>query len=142
MTRAILYSMMLVTLVTAACGPNQRIINSAQENRAESTAAGDTANVAPAQGSLERDVNAMRNADFNFIYIIRRQDGAILDSGDKTFITSASREMNRRTVSDTGKAVIIGSNFRMPAASLDSLKQRFTIEDLSKPESEIQPVNR
>ena len=122
------------SLMILACGPNQRIINSAQENR-DASSVSQGSNIAPAENSFERDLNAMRNADFNFIYVFRRRDGGVLDSGDKSFITSTSTaQMNRRTVADGGKAVIIGSNFRMPAEALDAIKQRFAFEDYSKPD--------
>jgi hypothetical protein len=121
----------LAMLVFAACGPNQRIINSSQENRA--AAATEASNVAPALNSFERDLRAMRNADFSFIYVFRRRDGGALHPEDKSYVVQTSPpEMNRRTLSDEGKAIIIGSNFRMPPETLEAFKQRFTFEDHSK----------
>ncbi|HVF29711.1 MAG TPA: hypothetical protein VNA22_02025 [Pyrinomonadaceae bacterium] len=129
----------VVAIACIACGPNQRIINSSQESQASANA---TSNVAPALNSFEREVNAMRNADFSFIYVFRRKDRAPLDADDKSFITRTSPpEMNRRTLADEGKAVIIGSNFRMPAASLETFKARFMFEDYSKPESQVTNSN-
>ena len=133
MTRIVPLSLIFAALVVSACGPNQRIINSSQENR--EAASRESANVAPAVSSFERDLTAMRNADFKFIYVFRRRDGGVLDADDKSYITRTSPpEMNRRTLSDEGKAVVIGSNFRMPAAVLETFKQRFVFEDHSSGE--------
>jgi hypothetical protein len=132
---------MMVAVAVSACGPNQRIMNSAQERR-DSPGAEPVGNVAPAASSFEHDLNAMRNADFNFIYVFRRRDGAVMDAEDKSFIGRLTpAEMNRRTLSDEGKAVIIGSNFRLPAENLNAFKTRFAFEDHSKPESEIMNAN-
>jgi hypothetical protein len=142
MTRLATIVLCGLCLIGSACGPNQRIINSAQEIR-DNSAPAPGSNIAPAQNSFERDLNAMRNADFSFIYVFRRRDGGVLDADDKSFITSTSpEEMNRRTLSDEGKALIIGSNFRMPPASLDAFKQRFVFEDFSKGASDTVNANR
>ena len=131
MNRLIVSTAITMLFVASACGPNQRIINSAQENSA--AAAAETSNVAPALNSFERDLRAMRNADFNFIYVFRRKDGGALDADDRSYIVKTSPpEMNRRTLSDEGKAIIIGSNFRMPAETLEAFKQRYAFEDHSK----------
>ena len=127
--------LIVAAFVATACGPNQRIINSSQENR-DSAATTQTSNVAPAPNSFERDLTAMRNAEFKFIYVFRRRDGGVLDADDKSFITRTSpQEMNRRTLSDEGRAVLIGSNFRMPPEVLEIFKQRFAFEDHSAPEA-------
>ena len=75
----------------------------------------------------------MRTADFIFIYVFRRKDSRLLDAEDKRFASQTiPEEMNRRTVSDEGKAIIIGSNFRMPADNLKVLSERFAFEDHSR----------
>ena len=122
----------LVAVAGIACGPNQRIMNSANENppRAASTA---DVNTTPAPRTFEQDLEAMRTADFNFIYVFRRKDGGVLDADDRGFIgRTTPSEMNRRTVSDGGKAVIIVSNFRLPQDILNVFKERFVFEDFSK----------
>lgn len=118
----------------AACGPNQRILNSAQESPANAAEA-PASNATPTVRSFEYDLNAMRTADFNFIYVIRRKDGGVINADDKSFIIkTAPPEMNRRTLADDGKAVIIGSNFRLPAENLTAFRERFAIDDQSKSE--------
>src|SRR5215211_4632094 len=142
MNKAAVVASMLMASAAFSCGPNQRIMESAQENRAVSTSDAETGNAAATVRGFEHDLNAMRIADFNFIYVFRRRDGGVFDLDDKRFITQLTpSEMNRRTLSDEGKAVIIGSNFRLPAENLETFKSRFMFEDYSKPESEILSSN-
>ena len=131
-------------IALCSCGPNERIMNSAAENRSEQARAANTAaNTAPAPRTFEQDLNAMRNADFSFIYVFRRKDGGVLDADDKSFITRTTpSEINRRALADEGKALILGSNFRLPDDNLQQFKERFFFEDHSKPESEIMNSNR
>lgn len=133
----------LSAIVFCSCGPNERIMNSAAENRSEQAhAANAAASSTPAPRTFEQDLNAMRNADFNFIYVFRRKDGGVLDADDKTFITRTTpSEINRRALADEGKALILGSNFRLPDDNLQQFKERFSFEDHSKPESEIMNSN-
>ena len=124
-------------LFAAACGPNQKILNSAENSSTPAPAvnAPDSESKAP---SIEQDIQAMKNADFNFIYVFRRKDGAVLDDDDKAFVNAVTpAETNRRRISDEGRAVILGSNYRFPPEAMKSLIDRFAMEDHSKPESEI-----
>ena len=122
----------VVLLLGSSCGPNQRILNSASENTSLRSEPSDS-NTTPAVTTVEQDIDAMRTADFNFIYVFRRRDGAVLDADDKSYFSRTSpAEMNRRRLSDGGKALIIGSNFRMPSKNLEELKARFAFEDHSK----------
>lgn len=110
-----------------ACSPNQRILESSNE-RTEPTP--DERPTPPP--SFEKDIEAMRTADFVFIYVFRRKDGLPLDADDKRFAANViPPEMNRRTLSDEGKAIIVGSNFRMPDEVMKVLRQRFLFEDYS-----------
>ena len=84
----------------------------------------------------------MQTADFNFVYVFRRNDGGELDPDDRAFMSSnIPYEINRKKISDGGRALVIGSNFRLPAENFKALRERFAFEDYSKPESEIMPSN-
>ena len=139
MTKRIITSAVIlsgVVILSLSCGPNQRILESANENHAATgEAAATNANVAPAASSFEQDLNAMRTADFKFILAIRRKDGQSLDAADRELISKEGAAANRRRLSDGGKAVLIGSNFPFITGTFDSLKGRFSIEDYSKPDS-------
>ena len=124
----------------SACTPNQRIINSANERPPEPDSVQRPANNSPTR--IETDIAAMKTADFNFIHIFRRKDGAPLDADDRSYMSlTIPSEVNRRKISDEGRALIIGSNFRIPPEVMNVLKERFAFEDHSKPESEIMPAN-
>jgi hypothetical protein len=127
-------------LFAAGCTPNQRILNSSNERPLEPSSVQTSGTVEPPK--IENDIAAMKTADFNFIYIFRRKDGGELDADDRAFMNAnLPYEINRKKISDGGKALIIGSNFRLPAENFKAMKERFAFEDLSKPESEIMPAN-
>ena len=127
-------------ILFSACTPNQRIINSANERPPEPDSVRRSAMIAPTR--IEDDIAAMKTADFNFIYIFRRKDGSPLDADDRSYMSATiPSEVNRRKISEEGRALIIGSNFRIPPDMMDVLKERFAFEDQSKPESEIMPAN-
>lgn len=127
-------------LLSAACTPNQRIIDSANDRPPDPDSVQRSATATPT--SVEYDIAAMKTADFSFIYIFRRKDGGQLDADDRAYMSATiPPEMNRRKIGDGGNALIIGSNFRIPPEVLNVLKKRFAFEDHSKPESEIIPAN-
>lgn len=120
----------LAFLASVGCTPNRRILESAKTP--EPPAVSST----PAVSAFETDLRAMQNADFTFILVFRRRDGAVLDAEDKAVINANTPpEVNRRTLSDGGKAVIIGSNFPFLPGTIENLTSRFVMEDHSKPEA-------
>lgn len=133
--RLILFAAIFMSI---ACAPNQRILDSAKENER-------AANLPAANrpvSDLESDLAAMRDAEFYHVYVLRRKDGATLDADDKRFVGGVTTaEINRRLVSDGGKAIILGSNYKLTPEILKLLTQRFAFEDLSRPESEMTPKN-
>lgn len=129
-----IFSLGLVILFTA-CGPNQRILESANENQASSEPVIVNSKGAPAVANFDQDLNAMRTADFKFIVVFRRKDGKPMDTSDKELIGKTAFRANRRRLSDEGKAVIIGSNFPFVTGEFDELAERFKMENYSKPDS-------
>lgn len=89
---------------------------------------------------FERDLETMRTANFDYVFVFRRKDGGAIDGEDKTFLkANLPREINRIILSDDDKAVIGGSHFKFPPENLETLRQRFVIEDYSaKKENEKQ----
>lgn len=116
-------------VLVGACSPNQRIVESNGEwSNADANRPAGT----PVRSSLDQDIESMRTADFVFIYVIKRKDGGTLDNEDKKFASAViPGEMNRRTLADEGRAILIGSNFRMPDDSRKLIEERFAVEDLS-----------
>ena len=74
----------------------------------------------------------MQKGAFSFVYVFRRKDGAALDPDDRKYLRANSPiETNQWVLTDDGKAAIAGSNYQFPLESLDALKKRFNVEDLS-----------
>jgi len=121
----------ILAAAAAACTPNQRIMNSAAP-----TPAPPPVSIPAAASSFESDLQAMRNADFKFILVFRRRDDAAMDAEDKTFVNANTPpDVNRRRLSDDGKAIIIGSNFPFLPGTIANLTDRFVMEDHSKPDA-------
>ena len=115
-------------------------MNSAAENSGEaandSRSYNSSSNSAPAPTGFKQDLESMRTADFKFIVVFRRKDGGKMGPEDKEAIGRITgSQVNRRKLSDEGKAVIIGSNFPFLPGMLEQLTERFKMEDYSKPES-------
>ena len=136
---AFIFFLTVLAFWNFACTPNKRIV----ESSAETSSTPRTESMSePAASTVGEDVAAMRTADFNFVYVFRRKDGAVLDAEDRAFMNANTPyEMNRKKLSDGDRALVVGSNFRYPAENFKALKERFTFEDFSKPESEIMPSN-
>ena len=82
----------------------------------------------------------MRTADFHYIYVFRRKDNTVFTNDDKLLLSSGMpMEINRRKLSDEGKALIVGSNFPMPKEDMKMLTDVFSLENLSKPEPTATP---
>jgi hypothetical protein len=126
-------AVLLLVYAGGSCSPNQRIINSA-------TTPTPAENAAPAAElpAIEQDIRSMRDADFSYIFVFRRKDGGAIDEDDRKFLNALTPlEINRRKLSDGGRAVVMGSNFRLQPDVMKQFAERFTVEDYSKPAAEI-----
>jgi len=133
-------AVLFAAVAAVGCTPNQRILNSANERPPDPSSIQSSGTVQPAK--IEDDIAAMQTADFNFVYVFRRTDGGEIDADDRAFMNAnIPYEINRKKISDGGRALVIGSNFRLPAENFKALRERFAFEDYSKPESEIMPSN-
>ena len=110
------------------CGPNQSILESANRNTAPAV------NTSIEKSSMEQDLDAMRNADFKVVFVLRRKDGAEFDAIDRGIVRQNTSQANRRVAADGGRAVIVGSNFPLDPKAIDLLKERFSFEDHSPKE--------
>lgn len=123
-----------VSVVASGCGANESVLRSGKEPAGQS-------NSAPVKTSFDTDLEGMRTAGFSFIYVLRRQDGAVIDPQDKSVIRVQTTQANRRISADDGKAVIIGSNFQLATPNMAALYQRFAVENYSPaPASPIVPL--
>jgi hypothetical protein len=119
------YALLLSCVLWQGCGPNSTILNSGSKPP--------SANTVRPVNVFENDLETMRTANFDFIFVLRRKDGAKLDADDKKFIRANSPEVaNRLILSDDDKALIAGSNYPFPPEKLKPLQERFDFQDFSK----------
>jgi len=119
------YVLFLFFVQLPGCSPNSTILNSGSKPPPADT-------IRPVN-VFENDLETMRTANFNFIFVLRRKDGAKLDADDKKFIRMNSPEVaNRLILSDDDKALIAGSNYPFPPEKLKPLQERFDFQDFSK----------
>ena len=121
-------------LLLCDCGPNESILRSGASN--DQTSPTPQASRA-AYDTVDAEIENMRTADFNFILVLRRKDGGKMQSDDKAFVRTNMSGANRRSLVDDEKAIVIGSNARVPQDLLTKLNERFDVQDFSKPEAEI-----
>ncbi|MGI8812422.1 MAG: hypothetical protein ACR2IH_07825, partial [Pyrinomonadaceae bacterium] len=72
------FAIVFAIVATNACGPNQQILRSAKSPTPST-------NSTAAPSTFEQEVEAMRTANFNFIFVFRRPDGMSIDAADKKF---------------------------------------------------------
>ncbi len=60
-----------------------------------------------------------------------------MDADDRSLIRQQTDQANRRVSSDGGKAVVVGSNFPLLMEKYAALRDRFDIENFSKPDAVI-----
>ncbi len=84
------------------------------------------------QSNFASDLQTMKTANFDYIFVFRRKAGGAFDSEDKKYLrANAPLETNRFVSTDNGKAFIAGSKFKFPPQNLEILRMRFNIEDYS-----------
>lgn len=87
--------------------------------------------------AFEKDLDTLKTADFDFIYVFRRKDGGTFDGEDKKYLrANAPMEINRFVSTDDGRAFIAGSKFKFPPEALETLEKRFNIADYSRVKEE------
>lgn len=88
---------------------------------------------------LKAELTALKNADFDYIYSFRRKDGEPMDSVDKRFVKDNSHSAtNRFTLTRDEKVIFAGSNYKFSDEGLKALRERFDLEDFSKPEAVLE----
>src|SRR5688572_13007854 len=103
---------LIAVLLLAGCGPNRSILESANRNGSP------VSNTSIEKSSMEQDLDAMRNADFRVVFVLRRKDGAEFDADDRAVVRQNTAQANRRVAADDGRAVIVGSNFPLDPAAI------------------------
>jgi len=125
--KSVMWILATATLaLTASCGANETILRSGKDVRPP-------INSDPVASSIEKDIDDMQTADFAIVLVLRRRDGSQIDADDRSVIRQQTDQVNRRVSSDSGRAVVIGSNFPLLPEKYAELRDRFDIENFSKP---------
>ena len=130
----------LAAFFNSACEPSPSMMrNSSDDVPPPSEKAQTDSNLT----SLEREIRDMKEAGFEFVYVLKRRDGGAFDKEDKQFIRdNRPVEINRFSSTDDEKAYVIGSNFDFPPENMENLRKRFGVEEHSiPPAANQQPAN-
>ncbi len=124
------FTLLILALTSFSCQANQTILNS-QTKPVPSPPISEQP-----KDAFQKALRGVQSGDFTYIFVLRRKDGGEIQGEDGRFIRSVSpAETNQFVVTDDNLIVIIGTNFPYPPENLDLLRERFNIEDFSKPES-------
>ncbi len=84
----------------------------------------------------DRDLETMKTANFDYIFAFRRKDGNAFDTDDKKYLRANTPPGTNRFVSTKeGRAFIAGSRYAFSPENIAALRNRFLVEDYSKPEA-------
>jgi hypothetical protein len=119
-------AVMLSTLLSFACTP--RSFEKPKITASTPTAAEDK------QAVFDSELQKMRTADLQYIFVFRRKDGGAFDGDDKKYLRANLPFNNRVVLADEDKAVIVGTNYKFPPENTDALRTRFNVEDYSAAE--------
>src|SRR4051812_4384631 len=110
------YLLVTAAICLSGCGANQSILESGKETPTPPPTA-----AATAQNDFARDMAEVRNADFTFVYVLRRKDGGPMDIEDRNVIRLNTSDANRRVSTDNDRAFIIGSNVQIQPKNMAAL---------------------
>jgi len=136
MTRRIRHSLAVVcvAIFACSCGANESILRSGKETPAPSDANSE-------KTPFAKDLEAVQTADFTYVYVLRRKDGAVIDAEDKGVIKLNTDGIPRRVAADENRAFILGSNAPIPPKNLMALYDRFAVENYSQAPSDVVNTN-
>lgn len=127
---------MPITLFIAGCGANEGVLQAGKETPSSVNAANEKTFV-----TAETEVEAMRTAGFNYIFVLRRKDNGILNPEDREIIKVNTTVANRRVFAEEGKAFVVGANPVIPQYNIGTLEQRFFIANHSLKPIPVLDVN-
>jgi hypothetical protein len=123
-----------------ACGPDPR-----QQAANDAPTPAPTVDVGKKK-TFEDDLAFVRESNFLFVFVLRRKDGGNWAGSDTAFLRANSPlQTNQRLLSDDGKAVILGTNFRFYPGQWDALHKEFDFQDMSEAKyerSEIDDISK
>lgn len=108
-----------------ACQSSTEVSNNAN-NSSNSNAA-----VVEKKDDSEQRLKAVQTADYRYVFVFKRKDGGEFDKEDKTYLKENSPFINRWDLSEDGRTVIAGTNFKFSSENMENLIKRFDVEDYS-----------
>jgi hypothetical protein len=121
-----IFVLALIAAFSFGCGPALAPPNS---NATETPAP----TVEVKKKSFDDDLASVKYNDYTWILVLRRKDSGAFDADDgKALRAYTPPDANQRLMSDDGKALIVGSNFRFYPGQWAALNKRFDVQDLSK----------
>ena len=127
--RSIMFAVLFTALLNFACeSPSLKKPGNAQTAVA----------VEDKQARFESDLQTMKTANLQYVFVFRRKDGGAFDGEDKKYLRANLPVTNRVILADEDKAVIVGSNYKFPPENLDALQVRFNLQDYSTVREEAQ----
>ena len=78
---------------------------------------------------FERDLQFIRNGQFNYVWVFSRQDGKPIDKEDAAYLRANAPQVVDWVTTDEGKRVIAGTNFDLEQGNMPQLRQRFVVEN-------------
>jgi hypothetical protein len=118
----------LVILITSVI----MLMGTACSKPASNDAAPEQSKPTPAASPLvgfEKDLQYIRNGQYNYVWVFSRKDGKPLDREDSAFLRTNAPQVVDWVTTDEGKKVIGGTNFNLEEGNLELLKKRFVTED-------------
>jgi hypothetical protein len=120
------FAVLSLSALAFACGENRHFaVNNSPTPTPEKTAE-----------TFEQRLDVVQQQGFDFVYVFRRKDGGALNVEDKKFLREKSPLVNQWVVTEDGKTAIAGTNYQFPPEELKALRERFNVEDHSKPKEE------
>ncbi len=127
--RFFVYTVFLSMILTFACTPRSfEKPNAAAASPSPSTDE-------DRQASFQNELEKMKTANLQYVFVFRRKDGGAFDGEDKKFLRGNLPFNNRVVLADEDKAVIVGSNYKFPPENTEALRLRFNVEDYSAAEA-------
>ncbi len=111
-----------------ACGANESILKSGKETP-------QPVNSASTKDPVDKELDSMRTAGFQYIFVLKRKDGGKIDAEDRGAIKLQTADANRRRATDDGLAIVIGTNTPLAPEKMKALYDRFAIDNYSAPPS-------
>jgi hypothetical protein len=118
--------LLVITVFIAGC------TSAEQTALPENAPAAPTSPAASPLTGFERDLQFIRNGQFQYVFVFYRKDGKALDKDDAAFLRTNAPQVVDWVTTDNGKKVIGGTNFNLEEGGMAALQRRFVVENYSQ----------